>query len=142
MGINFEEGEEEVTSRKKTFIKRAIAFIKRRRRSNRLTRNSITRDRSGAHERLVAAFFTDDPMYGEVKFQKTFRMARSLFNEIVTAVIDHDQFFWRKIPESPWGSPILIGDGDGDVNRFPDGDGDGDGDEAEKRGWGWFLALG
>ncbi|GKD14993.1 hypothetical protein Tco_1199400 [Tanacetum coccineum] len=45
----------------------------------------------------------------------------------------------RKIPESPWGSPIPIGDGDGDVNRFPDGDGDGDGDrdEAEKRGWGW-----
>ncbi|GKD71026.1 hypothetical protein Tco_1325116, partial [Tanacetum coccineum] len=41
----------------------------------------------------------------------------------------------RKIPESPWGSPILIGDGD--VNRFPDGDGDGDGDEAEKHGWVW-----
>ncbi|GKF41539.1 hypothetical protein Tco_0124881, partial [Tanacetum coccineum] len=43
----------------------------------------------------------------------------------------------RKIPESPWGSPIPIGDEDGDVNRFSDGDGDGDGDEAEKRGWGW-----
>ncbi|GJT16203.1 hypothetical protein Tco_0874909 [Tanacetum coccineum] len=38
----------------------------------------------------------------------------------------------QKIPESPWGSPIPIGDGDGDVNRFPDGDGD----EAKKRGWG------
>ncbi|GJW29721.1 zf-CCHC domain-containing protein [Tanacetum coccineum] len=47
---------------------------------------------------------------------------------------------WQKIPESPWGSPIPIGDGDGDVNRFPDGDGDGDGDEAKKRGWGWFQA--
>ncbi|GJV67962.1 putative reverse transcriptase domain-containing protein [Tanacetum coccineum] len=47
----------------------------------------------------------------------------------------------RKIPESPWGSPIPIGDGDGDVNRFPDGDGDGDRDEAEKRGWGWFVIL-
>ncbi|GKB05955.1 hypothetical protein Tco_0834188, partial [Tanacetum coccineum] len=32
----------------------------------------------------------------------------------------------RKIPESPWGSSIPIGDGDGDVNRFPDEDGDGD----------------
>ncbi|GKD97370.1 hypothetical protein Tco_1381267, partial [Tanacetum coccineum] len=40
----------------------------------------------------------------------------------------------RKIPKTPWGSPILIGDGDGDANRFPDGDGDGD--EAEKQGWG------
>ncbi|GKC85426.1 hypothetical protein Tco_1141143, partial [Tanacetum coccineum] len=33
----------------------------------------------------------------------------------------------RKIPESPWGSPIPIGDGDGDVKRFPDGDGGGNG---------------
>ncbi|GJX18369.1 hypothetical protein Tco_0219201 [Tanacetum coccineum] len=48
----------------------------------------------------------------------------------------------RKIPKSPWGSPIPIGDGDGDVNRFPDGDGDGDGDEAEKRGWGWYGCMG
>ncbi|GJT83943.1 serine carboxypeptidase-like protein 51 [Tanacetum coccineum] len=92
MGIDL-EGEEEVTSRKKTFIKRAIAFIKNRRRANRVTRNHITRDRYGAHERLVAAFFSDEPMYDEVKFRKTFRMARPLFNEIVTAVIDHDPFF-------------------------------------------------
>ncbi|GKC85330.1 putative reverse transcriptase domain-containing protein, partial [Tanacetum coccineum] len=47
----------------------------------------------------------------------------------------------RRIPESPWGSPIPIRDGDGDVNRFPDGDGDGDGDEDEKRGWGWLHGL-
>ncbi|GJR42154.1 ALP1-like protein isoform X1 [Tanacetum coccineum] len=97
MGIDFEEGEEEVTSRKKSFVKRAIAFIKRRRGANRLSRNSITRDRSGAHERLVAAFFSEEPMYGEVKFRKTFRMALPLFNEIVTAVIDHDPFFRNNI---------------------------------------------
>ncbi|GJV12579.1 ALP1-like protein [Tanacetum coccineum] len=97
MGIDFEEGEEEVTSRKKSFVKRAIAFIKRRRGANRLSRNNITRDRSGAHERLVAAFFSEEPMYGEVKFRKTFRMARPLFNEIVTAVIDHDPFFRNNI---------------------------------------------
>ncbi|GJY64460.1 hypothetical protein Tco_0465920 [Tanacetum coccineum] len=48
----------------------------------------------------------------------------------------------RKIPESPWGSPIPIGDGDGDVNLFPDGDvnlfpdGDGDGDRDEAEKWG------
>ena len=35
----------------------------------------------------------------------------------------------QKIPESPWGSPITVGDGDGD--------GGGDGDGSEKRGWGW-----
>ncbi|GJS67466.1 ALP1-like protein [Tanacetum coccineum] len=94
MGIDLDgEEEEEVTSRKKTFIKRAIAFIKNRRRANRVTRNHITRDRYGAHERLVAAFFSEEPMYDEVKFRKTFRMARPLFNEIVIAVIDHDPFF-------------------------------------------------
>ncbi|GJU22263.1 ALP1-like protein [Tanacetum coccineum] len=92
MGIDL-DGEEEVTSRKKTFIKRAIAFIKNRRLANRVTRNHITRDRYGAHDRLVAAFFSDEPMYDEVKFRKTFRMASPLFNEIVTAVIDHDPFF-------------------------------------------------
>ncbi|GKA05540.1 hypothetical protein Tco_0684660 [Tanacetum coccineum] len=40
----------------------------------------------------------------------------------------------RKILESPWGSPIPIGDGDVDEKRFPNGDGDEDGDEAHKRG--------
>nr|GEU83626.1 hypothetical protein [Tanacetum cinerariifolium] len=97
MGIDFEEGEEEVTSRKKSFIKRAITFIKRRRRANRLTRNNITRDCSGAHERLVAAFFSEEPMYDDVKFRKTFRVARPLFNEIVNAVINHDLFFCNNI---------------------------------------------
>ncbi|GJR21171.1 ALP1-like protein [Tanacetum coccineum] len=82
MGLDVEEGEE-VNSRRKTFIKRAIAFIKNRRQANRLTRNNITRDRSGAHEHLVAAFFSEDPMYDATRFQKTFRMAHSLFNQIV-----------------------------------------------------------
>nr|GEX71197.1 protein ALP1-like isoform X1 [Tanacetum cinerariifolium] len=40
---------------------------------------------------------SEDPMYDEVRFQKTFRMARPLFNEIVTAVIDHDLFFRNNI---------------------------------------------
>ncbi|GKG15160.1 hypothetical protein Tco_0354760, partial [Tanacetum coccineum] len=59
-----------------------------------------------------------------------------------------------KIFESPWGSPVLVGDEDGDVKLFRmgmgedigmksgnrDGDGDGDGggdrDEEWERGWG------
>ncbi|GJU56888.1 DNA-directed DNA polymerase [Tanacetum coccineum] len=36
-------------------------------------------------------------MYDEVKFRKAFRIARPLFNEIVTAVIDHDLFFRNNI---------------------------------------------
>ncbi|GKE45868.1 hypothetical protein Tco_1473152, partial [Tanacetum coccineum] len=87
-----EEGEE-ISSRKKSFIKGAIAYIKIRRQASRVTRNSITRDRAGAHERLVAAFFSDNPMYDAIRFRKTFRMARLLFNRIVTAVTNHDPYF-------------------------------------------------
>ncbi|GKF47749.1 hypothetical protein Tco_0137551 [Tanacetum coccineum] len=83
MGLDDVEEGEEVNSRKKSFIKRAIAYIKIRRHANRMTRNSITRDRSGAHERLVAAFFSKDPMYDATRFRKMFRMARPLFNQIV-----------------------------------------------------------
>nr|GEU52171.1 protein ALP1-like [Tanacetum cinerariifolium] len=36
-------------------------------------------------------------MYDEVKFWKTFRMARPLFNEIITAVINHAPFFRNNI---------------------------------------------
>ncbi|GJX49573.1 ALP1-like protein [Tanacetum coccineum] len=61
MGIDLEEEKEVTSRRKKTFIKRAIAFIKSRRVANWPTRNIITRDRAGAHQRLFAAFFSEDP---------------------------------------------------------------------------------
>ncbi|GKB49266.1 serine/threonine-protein kinase STY17-like protein [Tanacetum coccineum] len=88
--------EEEISSRKKSFIKRSIAYIKIRRQANRVTRNSISRDHAGAHERLVAASFNDSPMYDETRFRKTFRMARPLFNRIVNAVTNHDAYFHSK----------------------------------------------
>nr|GEZ97321.1 protein ALP1-like [Tanacetum cinerariifolium] len=53
MGLDDVEEGEEISSRKKSFIKRVIAYIKIRRQASRLTRNNITRDRAGAHERLV-----------------------------------------------------------------------------------------
>nr|GEW75002.1 DNL-type zinc finger protein [Tanacetum cinerariifolium] len=62
MGLDDVEEEEKNSSRKKCFIKRAIAYIKIRREASRVTRNNITRDLAGAHERLLAAFFTDAPM--------------------------------------------------------------------------------
>ncbi|GJU42998.1 hypothetical protein Tco_1200264 [Tanacetum coccineum] len=97
MGLDDVEEGEEISSRKKSFIKRAIAYIKIRRQASRVTRNSITRDRAGARERLVAAFFSDDPMYDATRFRKTFRMARPLFNRIVTAVTNHDPYFHNSI---------------------------------------------
>ncbi|GJU77677.1 hypothetical protein Tco_1274747 [Tanacetum coccineum] len=61
MGLDDVEEGEEISSRKKSFIKRAIAYIKMRRQTTRVPRNSITRDRAGAHERLVVSFFTETP---------------------------------------------------------------------------------
>nr|GEZ18431.1 hypothetical protein [Tanacetum cinerariifolium] len=58
MGLDDVEEGEEISSHEKSFIKRAIAYIKIRRQASRLTRNSITRYRAGAHERLDAAFFS------------------------------------------------------------------------------------
>nr|GEW84510.1 putative reverse transcriptase domain-containing protein [Tanacetum cinerariifolium] len=55
MGIDL-DGEEVTSCPKKTFIKRAIAFIKSRRVANRPTRNIITRDRAGANKRLEPHF--------------------------------------------------------------------------------------
>nr|GEX24566.1 hypothetical protein [Tanacetum cinerariifolium] len=96
MGIDDVE-EEEISSRKKNFIKRAIAYIKIRRQASRVTRNNITRDRTGVHKRLVVAFFSDDPMYDATRLRKTFRMARPLFNRIVTVVTNHDPYFHNNI---------------------------------------------
>nr|GEU59841.1 putative nuclease HARBI1 [Tanacetum cinerariifolium] len=58
IGLDDVEEGEEISSRKKSFIKRVIAYIKIRRQASRLRRNSITKDRVGAHERLVDAFFS------------------------------------------------------------------------------------
>ncbi|GJW22314.1 reverse transcriptase domain-containing protein [Tanacetum coccineum] len=51
------EGEEEVVSRNVNFLTRAMSLIRNRRRANRPTRSIVHRDRYGAHDRLVTAFF-------------------------------------------------------------------------------------
>ncbi|GJX51223.1 ALP1-like protein [Tanacetum coccineum] len=55
MGLDDVEEGEEISSRKKSFIKRVIAYIKTRRKTTRVPRNSITRDRAGAHEHLCTS---------------------------------------------------------------------------------------
>ncbi|GJT53583.1 ALP1-like protein isoform X1 [Tanacetum coccineum] len=56
MGLdNVEEGEE-ISSRKKTFIKRAIAYIKTGRQATQVSRNIITRDHAGAHEPVMEIY--------------------------------------------------------------------------------------
>ncbi|GJX20605.1 ALP1-like protein [Tanacetum coccineum] len=87
------EGEEEVVSRNVNFLTRAMSLIRNRRRANRPTRSIVHRDRYGAHDRLVTAFFSEHPVYNEYRFRKTFRMSRTLFNRIVHEVTNHSSFF-------------------------------------------------
>nr|GEV02718.1 hypothetical protein [Tanacetum cinerariifolium] len=70
-----------------------MLFIRNRRQANRPTRTTIYRDCYGAHDRLVAAFFSENQMYDAYKFRKTFQMARPLFNWIVDEVTHHSSYF-------------------------------------------------
>nr|GEW15247.1 maf-like protein isoform X1 [Tanacetum cinerariifolium] len=45
--------------------------------------NPVERDRYGAHNRLVAAYFSEHPQYEEATFRTRFRMSRKLFTNIV-----------------------------------------------------------
>ncbi|PWA65239.1 harbinger transposase-derived protein [Artemisia annua] len=52
-----------------------------------LSRNQISRDRLGAYNRLVAAYFCENPMYDDGAFPDRFRMSRKLFTRIVREAI-------------------------------------------------------
>ncbi|GJZ87983.1 hypothetical protein Tco_0659765, partial [Tanacetum coccineum] len=57
------------------------------------TRNQVERDRYGAHDRLVAAYFSDHPQYEETTFRTRFRMSQRLFTRLVQEISDHDPYF-------------------------------------------------
>ncbi|GKE87112.1 hypothetical protein Tco_1564587 [Tanacetum coccineum] len=61
--------EEEVTIRDLYFF-REVLFIKNRGQATRPTRNIISRDRYGTHDRLFAAYFSVILMYDEYPFRK------------------------------------------------------------------------
>ncbi|GKB65220.1 ribonuclease H-like domain-containing protein [Tanacetum coccineum] len=82
-----EEGKE-ISIRKKSFIKRALAYIKIRRQANRVTRNNITKDRAGAHERLVAAFCTNAPIEGISPLIKCNSAIRQLAYDVNASFLD------------------------------------------------------
>ncbi|GKC63788.1 ALP1-like protein [Tanacetum coccineum] len=56
-------------------------------------RNPVERDRYGAHDRLVMAYFSEHPQYDEPTFRERFRMSRRLFTKIVREVTDASPFF-------------------------------------------------
>ncbi|GJT80455.1 hypothetical protein Tco_1054797 [Tanacetum coccineum] len=58
-----------------------------------IQRSQIERDCYGAHNRLVAAYFSENPQYDEATFRMPFRMSRKLFTNIVRKVTDYSPFF-------------------------------------------------
>jgi hypothetical protein len=56
-------------------------------------RKSIRRDHAAAHERLVADYFAEEPLYPESMFRTRFRMNRHLFLRIVDALGQWSPYF-------------------------------------------------
>lgn len=66
-----------------------------RRRSG--TRRYIRRDREDAHDKLVANYFSAQPLYIDEMFRRRFRMRRPLFLRIVSALGEWDSYFTNRI---------------------------------------------
>nr|GEX83128.1 protein ALP1-like [Tanacetum cinerariifolium] len=59
-------------------------------------RTPVEKDRYGAHDRLVMAYFSEHPQYDEATFRERFRMSRRLFTKIVREVTDASHFFQQR----------------------------------------------
>lgn len=57
------------------------------------TRRYIRRNREEAHKQLVADYFTEIPNYTDAMFRRRFRMRRSVFLRIVSALSEWSPFF-------------------------------------------------
>jgi hypothetical protein len=60
---------------------------------SRRSRKYINRNREGAHEQLVAAYFPEDPLYSDAMFLRRFRMRRHVFMRIVEALGQWSPYF-------------------------------------------------
>ncbi|XP_021979533.1 uncharacterized protein LOC110875640 [Helianthus annuus] len=62
--------------------------------SQRLTRRAkLNRDQKAAHDKLVAEYFADEPVYTDEMFRRRFRMSRRLFLRIAGDMAQSDPFF-------------------------------------------------
>ena len=87
---------EEKIQRDLTFFSRALSYFVCSPKPKRQKRTNINRDYYGAQERLVAAYFSDNPMFPESVFEDRFRMSRTLFTGIVEEVTLQCAFFREK----------------------------------------------
>lgn len=59
-------------------------------------RSFIRRDRAAANERIHSDYFSEDPLFNEKIFRQRFRMAKPLFERILTQLQQHDDYFVQK----------------------------------------------
>ncbi|KAH7833182.1 hypothetical protein Vadar_003854 [Vaccinium darrowii] len=59
-------------------------------------RSFIRRDRAAANERIHSDYFSEDPLFNEKNFRQRFRMAKPLFERILTQLQQHDDYFVQK----------------------------------------------
>ncbi|GJY81734.1 ALP1-like protein [Tanacetum coccineum] len=67
-----------------------------KRQSQKIQRTPVEKDRYGAHDRLVMAYFFEHPQYDEATFRERFRMSRRLFTKIVREVTNASHFFQQR----------------------------------------------
>ncbi|GJW74013.1 hypothetical protein Tco_0133383 [Tanacetum coccineum] len=84
---------EEKIRRDLNFSSRALSFLVYLPQAKRQKRTNINHDHYGAHDRLVAAYFSDNPMFLASRFEEKFRMSRKLFTIIVEEVTIHCAYF-------------------------------------------------
>ena len=63
----------------------------------RVPRRCIYRDYEGAFNRLVAAYFSENPQFDERTFARRFRMSRELFTRIVDEVTAYSPYFQQTL---------------------------------------------
>ena len=60
-------------------------------------RGQSYQDREADHEDIVANYFSDDPIYTDRQFRQRFRMTKSLFLQIVSALGDWSPYFKQRV---------------------------------------------
>nr|GEX61281.1 putative nuclease HARBI1 [Tanacetum cinerariifolium] len=88
--------EKKIIRRDLNFFSRALSFLVCLLQPKRQKRTKINRDHYDAHERLVAAYFSDNSMFMAPLFEERFRTSRKLFTSIVEEVTIHYAYFREK----------------------------------------------
>ncbi|KAI5447755.1 hypothetical protein KIW84_015269 [Lathyrus oleraceus] len=60
-------------------------------------RTTVDRGREEGHNRLFNDYFSENPVYTDVQFQRRFRMHRHVFLRIVDALGNHDEYFQMRV---------------------------------------------